>query len=122
VTRKKRKKVEAFVPVRNERARVWLPARRNVVVAEVGRRRLVSNKLGKRAPKRAAGSSERGPSSERRSADETVGRRIERSERRESTSPLKTGEDRRKAQGDERSSFSGSFIAKSGEWVAGPGL
>jgi hypothetical protein len=37
-------------------ARVWLPARRSAV-AEVSRRRLVSNKLGKRAPKRAAGSS-----------------------------------------------------------------
>jgi len=33
-------------------------------VAEVGRRRLVSNRLGKRAPKRAVASSERGPSSE----------------------------------------------------------
>ena len=33
-------------------APVWLPARRNAV-AEVGRRRLVSNKLDKRAPKRA---------------------------------------------------------------------
>jgi len=33
-------------------ARVWLPARRSAV-AEVSRRRLVSNKLGKRAPKRA---------------------------------------------------------------------
>jgi hypothetical protein len=39
---------------------------------------LVPNKLGKRAPKSAAGSSERGPSSERRSAGETAGRRIER--------------------------------------------
>ena len=37
-------------------ARVWLPARCSAV-AEVSRRRLVSNKLGKRAPKRAAGSS-----------------------------------------------------------------
>jgi len=43
-----------------------------VVVAEVGRRRPVSNKLGKRAPKRAAGSSERGPSSVRKSAGETA--------------------------------------------------
>jgi hypothetical protein len=33
-------------------ARVWLPAR-CIAVAEVGRRRLVSNKLGIRAPKRA---------------------------------------------------------------------
>jgi len=42
--------------------------------------------------------------------------------RRESASPLKTGEDRRKTQGGERSSFSGSQIAKSGLGVAGPGL
>jgi hypothetical protein len=63
VTRKKRKEIEVSVP-RGPRARVWLPARRYVVVAEVGRRRLVSKKLGKRAPKRAAGSSERGPNSE----------------------------------------------------------
>ena len=47
----KRKEIEVSV-LRGSRARVWLPARRNVV-AEVGRRRLVSNTLGKRAPKRA---------------------------------------------------------------------
>jgi len=47
-------------------------------VAEVSRRRQASNKLGKRAPKRAAGSSERGPSSERASAGETVGGRVGR--------------------------------------------
>jgi len=41
---------------------------------------------------------------------------------RESASPLKTGEDRRKTQGDERSSSSGFLIAKSGAEVAGPGL
>jgi hypothetical protein len=34
-----------------------LVARTSIVVAEVGRRRLASNKLGKRAPKRAAGQS-----------------------------------------------------------------
>jgi len=39
-------------PREDTRARVWLPARR-IVLAEVGRRRLASNKLGKRAPKRA---------------------------------------------------------------------
>jgi hypothetical protein len=50
-------------PCEDERAQVPALARR-VSVAEVGRRRLASNKLGKRAPKRAAGSSERGPSSE----------------------------------------------------------
>jgi len=36
--------------------------------------------------------------------------------------PLKTGEDRHKAQDGARVSFSGSFIAKSGARVAGPGL
>jgi hypothetical protein len=38
--------------LREARVRVWLPARRNAV-AEIGRRHLVSNTLGKRAPKRA---------------------------------------------------------------------
>jgi len=42
--------------------------------------------------------------------------------RRESDSPLKMGEDRRKTQGDERLSSSGLHIAKSGAGVAGPGL
>jgi hypothetical protein len=91
-------------------------------VAEVGRRRLVSNKLGKRAPKRAAGSSERGPSSERRSAGETVGRRVGRRDESRVGLTAKTGEDRRKTQDDERSSSSGFHIAKSGAEVAGPGL
>jgi hypothetical protein len=40
-------------------------ARTSYAVAEVGRRRLVSKKLVKRAPKRAAGASERGPRSTR---------------------------------------------------------
>jgi len=72
--------------------------------------------------KERSGSSERGPSSERKSAGETVGGRFERKTRRESDSPLKTGEDRRKAQGGERSSSSGPHIAKSGARVVGPGL
>jgi hypothetical protein len=38
------------------------------------------------------------------------------------THRCKTGEDRRKAQGDERSASSGHNIAKSGAVVAGPGL
>jgi hypothetical protein len=59
-------------PCEDGRARVWLPARR-IVVAEVGRRRLTSNTLGKRAPKRAAGSSEQRSSSSRWSAGETAG-------------------------------------------------
>jgi len=58
----------------------------------------------------------------RESAGETVGKRAPRRERRESASPLETGEDRRKTQGGERSSFSGSHVAKSGAGVAGPGL
>jgi hypothetical protein len=42
--------------------------------------------------------------------------------RRESDSPQKAGEDRRKTQGDERLSSSGFHIAKSGAGIAGPGL
>jgi hypothetical protein len=41
---------------------------------------------------------------------------------RESASPRKSGEDRHKTQGDERSSSSGFLVAKSGAEVAGPGL
>jgi len=40
---------------------------------------------------------------------------------RESASPPKTGEDRRKAQGGARASSSGCDIAKSGAVFAGPG-
>jgi len=76
-TSKKRREIEVSVPARIEESGFGCPHVVNAV-AEVGRRRLVSNKLGKRALKRAAGSSERGPSSERRSAGETVGRRIAR--------------------------------------------
>ena len=72
MARKKRKVVEAAVPARVESS--GLVARTSLFVAEVSRRRLVSNTLGKRAPKRAAGSSEQGPSSSRLSAGETVGR------------------------------------------------
>ena len=71
--------------------------------------------------KERSGSSERGPSAERRSAGETVGRRVERKVRRESASPAKTGEDRRKTQGGTRVSFSGHDIAESGGMVVGPG-
>jgi hypothetical protein len=78
---KKRKEIEVSVPARikSRQLMVWLPARRSAV-AEVGRRQLVSNKLGKRTPKRVAGPSERGPSSERGLAGETVGKRVERKE------------------------------------------
>ena len=43
-------------------------------------------------PKGRSGSSERGPSSERRSAGQTVGRRVERKERRASDFPANVGE------------------------------
>lgn len=51
VTRQKRKDVMASVPARIVRAQA--PCPHVVAVAEIGRRRPVSNKLGKRAPKRA---------------------------------------------------------------------
>lgn len=63
VVRKKRKVVEATVPARKTGADRFGCPHVVVAVAEVVRRRLVSNKLGKRAAKTAAGSSERGPSS-----------------------------------------------------------
>jgi len=62
--------------------------------------------------KERSGSSERGPSSERGSAGDTVGSRIERNARRTSASPRKSGEDRRQAQGDERSASGGRPIAR----------
>jgi len=68
--------------LRGSRARVWLPARRVNAIAEVVRRRLASNTLGNRAPKRAAASSERGPSPRRRAAGNTVVRHRERKVRR----------------------------------------
>ena len=56
-------------------------------------------------------------------AGETVGRHVGRKENVVSRPHrCKTGEDRRKAQGDERSSSSGHNIAKSGAVVVGPGL
>jgi len=59
---RRRKEVEASVPCEDPKSS-GLVARTSVVVAEVGRRRLAPNKLGKRAPKKAAGSSEQGSSS-----------------------------------------------------------
>ena len=120
MARKKRKVVEAAVPARVESS--GLVARTSLFVAEVSRRRLVSNTLGKRAPKRAAGSSEQGPSSAELPAGETVGPRSAKGRIASPNSPGSTGGDRDKAQGDERSSSSGRTIAKSGEAVAGPGL
>jgi hypothetical protein len=56
------------------------------------------------------------------SAGETVGGRIGRNGESRVGLTGKTGEDRRKTQGDERSSSSGFHIAKSGAKVVGPGL
>jgi hypothetical protein len=52
VPRQKRKEVEASVPARTRELGFGCP-HVDRYVAEVGRRRLASNKLGKRAPKRA---------------------------------------------------------------------
>jgi hypothetical protein len=98
-------------PSENRRVRVWLPARRVQLQKSVsdGWSRISSaNALQKERP----GSSERGPSSSRSPAGETAGGYVERKERRESDSPVKTGEDRHEAQGGERSSSSGPTIAQ----------
>jgi len=74
VMRKKRKVVEATVPARKTGADWFGCPHVDNAVAEVVRRRLVSNKLGIRAAKTAAGSSERGPSSKWTAVGETCGR------------------------------------------------
>jgi hypothetical protein len=92
-----------------------------VVVAEVGRRRLASNKLGIRAPKRAAGSSEQGSSSSLSSVGETIGGCLEQSGESQVGLTASAGEDRRKAQGGERSPLSGRNIVR-GAAIVGSGL
>jgi hypothetical protein len=62
--------------------------------------------------KERSGSSERGPSSSQTSAGETVGGGVARKVRRESASPVKTGEVRQKTQGGERSPSSASSSPK----------
>jgi len=112
--------VEASLPARCE-SPGWFSARRVQLQKSVGdlwSRISSANAL----QKERSGSSERGPSSEGRSAGETVGGRVERRECRESASPPKTGEDRRKAQGGARASFSGCDIVESGGVLVGPGL
>jgi hypothetical protein len=74
--------------LRGSRVRVWLLARRCMLqksAGDVWSRISSANAL----QKERSGSSERGPSSERRSAGETVGRRAARNVRRESSSPLR---------------------------------
>jgi len=121
VARQEKEGDRGLRPCEDSEPLVWLPARR-CAVAEVGRRRLASNKLDNALQKERSVSSERGPSSERRSAGETVGRRIARKVQSRVGLTAQTGEDRRKAQGGERSSFSGRNIVKSGAAVVGPGL
>jgi len=118
---KKRKVVEAIVPARIGELRFGCPhvvVQLQKSVGDVWPRISSANAL----QKERSGSSERGPSSERKSAGETVGERIERRGSSRVGLTALTGEDRRKTQGDERSSFSGLGIAKSGDAVAGPGL
>jgi hypothetical protein len=85
----KRKEAEAFVPARIEESGFGCP---HVVkqlqksVGDVWSRISSANALQKQRP----GSSERGPSSERGSAGETVGRCIGRNDGRESASPVQT--------------------------------
>jgi hypothetical protein len=121
VTREKRKEVEASVPARIKSSG-WV-ARTSCFQLQKsvgdGWPRISSAN----APQKGrSGSSERGPSSAFRSAGETVGGGVERRVGRGSDSPLKTGEDRRKAQGGARVPSSGRDIAESGAAVAGPGL
>jgi hypothetical protein len=123
VRRQKRKGVTALVPARNLRE-LEVRARTSYAVAEVDRRRLVSKKLVKRAPKRAAGASERGPRSPRPTS---VTRRW-CAEDRNDESPTRiasdiTERDREKAQGDVRASSNGLRARReAGAEVAGPGL
>jgi hypothetical protein len=108
-------------PCEDTRVPVWLLARRLSLQKSVGgvwSRISSANALQKERP----GSSEQGPSSERRSADDTVGRRIERNDESRVGLTRHEGRGPAKAQGGERSSSSGRNIAKSGVAVVGPGL
>jgi hypothetical protein len=101
---KKRKVVEATVPARIEELGFGCPhvvVQLQKSVGDVWPRISSANAL----QKERSGPSERGPSSERVSAGETVGERVEqRGSSRVGLTAL-TGEDRRKTQGDERSPF-----------------
>jgi hypothetical protein len=96
VARQKRKEIEVSVPARiRQEPGFGCPHVVTQLQKSVGDDR--SRISSANAPqKRRSGSSERGPSSGRGSAGDTVGRRIERTDRRESASPVKTGEDRRR--------------------------
>jgi len=117
---KKRKEVKASVPARIKSS--GLVARTSIVMLQksVGddwSRIGSANALQKERSRRVNGDLAQ---NEGRGVKPSTSITGERS--RESASPLKTGEDRRKAQGGARVPFSGSPIAKSGVRVAGPGL
>jgi hypothetical protein len=87
---KKRKEVEASVPTRIEESGFGCPHVEVQLQKSVGDVWFqISSAYA--LQKERSGSSERGPSSERRSADETVGSHIERRKRRESASPVEHG-------------------------------
>jgi hypothetical protein len=116
----KRKEVEASVPARIKEPRLGCSHVDETLQKSVGGvwPRISSAYA---LQKERSGSSERGPSSERRSAGDTVGSRVERRVRREVGLTAEEREDRRKTQGGARMPFSGYDIAKSGAVVAGPG-
>jgi len=120
VARQKRKEVEASVPARIRVPGFGCPHVVGTLQKSVGDV-LASNKLGKRAPKRAAVSSEQGPSSERRSAGETVDRHLERRARRESGSPVtREGTGRRlRVTRDRHPAVATSFEAVRRSWGRG---
>jgi hypothetical protein len=115
VARKKRKAVKAVVP-----ARITSPGSRSYVVFKLQKSegdlwpRISSAHA---LQKERSGSSERGPSQERRSAGETVGGRFGRKAGRVSSSLAQSkGEDRRRAQGGTRVPSSGHDIAHAVQW------
>jgi hypothetical protein len=121
VSRREKEGGRGLRPCEDLRAPVWLPARRLSLQKSVGD--AWSQISSANAPQKGRpGSSERGPSSARTQAGDTVGERIERNGESRVGLTAMTGEDRRKAQGGERSSSSGRSIVKSGVAVAGPGL
>ena len=107
---KKRKEIEVSVPARIKGSGLvartsWLLQKS---VGDVWSRISSASAL----QKERSASSERRPSSERRSAGETVVTRLERRYVASRAHRCEAGEDRRKAQGGERSSSNGSPIAK----------
>jgi hypothetical protein len=108
VSRKKRKMVEAIVPARQRESMVWLPACRKNAVAEVGRRRLVPNTLGKRALKKSGQGRVNGglARSERRRVKPSMNASSEENVDRSGT-PDKNGSESAETHGDVRASSSG---------------